>query len=318
MLYDAFNGDADGICALLQLRLAEPAESALVTGVKRDIGLLERVPAQAGDAVTALDIAVERNRAPLERLLAEGVKVRWFDHHNSGELPAHPNFEAHIDLAADICTSLIVDRHLKGAHRAWAVVAAFGDSMADSAQRAVAPMGLDAVQIGQLRELGELINYNAYGETVADLHFPPDALYRTLYGYREPFAFIREAAEYRTLQQGHAADMAQAFNVAPFTVRHGAAVYMLPDEAWARRVSGSFANELAQAHPHRAHALISLGHHGDYVVSVRSPLDTRRGADVLCRQFDTGGGRAAAAGINRLPESELERFIQAFYAIFAG
>jgi len=33
--YDVFNGDADGICALHQLRLAEPREATLVTGVKR-------------------------------------------------------------------------------------------------------------------------------------------------------------------------------------------------------------------------------------------------------------------------------------------
>ena len=30
---DVFNGDADGICALQQIRLAEPGESVLVTGV---------------------------------------------------------------------------------------------------------------------------------------------------------------------------------------------------------------------------------------------------------------------------------------------
>ncbi|GHD53921.1 hypothetical protein SAMN05216429_101155 [Marinobacter persicus] len=30
--YDVFNGDADGICALIQLRLAEPAETTLITG----------------------------------------------------------------------------------------------------------------------------------------------------------------------------------------------------------------------------------------------------------------------------------------------
>lgn len=41
--YDIFNGDADGICALHQLRLAEPREATLVTGVKRDIRLLEQV-----------------------------------------------------------------------------------------------------------------------------------------------------------------------------------------------------------------------------------------------------------------------------------
>ena len=35
--YDVFNGDADGICALQQLRLREPREAELVTGMKRDM-----------------------------------------------------------------------------------------------------------------------------------------------------------------------------------------------------------------------------------------------------------------------------------------
>ena len=65
----AFNGDADGLCALQQLRLVEAGEATLVTGVKRDITLLERVDAQAGDEVTVLDISLDRNRAALLRLL---------------------------------------------------------------------------------------------------------------------------------------------------------------------------------------------------------------------------------------------------------
>ena len=48
MNYDVFNGDADGLCALHQLRLANPALAELVTGVKRDIKLLDRVKAGAG------------------------------------------------------------------------------------------------------------------------------------------------------------------------------------------------------------------------------------------------------------------------------
>ena len=73
--FDVFNGDADGICALLQLRQVDPRPSQLVTGVKRDISLLERVAASPGDTVTALDIAVEKNRRPLEALLAAGINV---------------------------------------------------------------------------------------------------------------------------------------------------------------------------------------------------------------------------------------------------
>ena len=48
--YDVFNGDADGICSLLQLRLAAPCDAVLVTGVKRDIALLR--PRAARNAAT--------------------------------------------------------------------------------------------------------------------------------------------------------------------------------------------------------------------------------------------------------------------------
>jgi hypothetical protein len=36
----------------------------------------------------------------------------------------------------------------------------------------------------------------------------------------------------------------------------------------------------------------------------------------LCSQFDSGGGRKGAAGINHLPESELGRFVALFFRIF--
>jgi hypothetical protein len=51
---------------------------------------------------------------------------------------------------------------------------------------------------------------------------------------------------------------------------------------------------------------------GSLLVSVRAPLLNRNGSDTLCRQFPSGGGRAAAAGINALPEAQLDAFIQAF------
>ena len=54
--FDVFNGDADGICALTQLRNADPRDTRLVTGVKRDIELVARVEAVAGDVVTVLDV----------------------------------------------------------------------------------------------------------------------------------------------------------------------------------------------------------------------------------------------------------------------
>ena len=63
VFYDVFNGDADGICALHQLRLTEPRASVLVTGAKRDIALLDRVEAHAGDELTVLDVSLAVNSA---------------------------------------------------------------------------------------------------------------------------------------------------------------------------------------------------------------------------------------------------------------
>ena len=78
---DVFNGDADGICALIQLRLTHPADSTLVTGIKRDIQLLKKVSAKKGDKVTVLDISIAKNTEDLQKLLSDGVSVFYVDHH---------------------------------------------------------------------------------------------------------------------------------------------------------------------------------------------------------------------------------------------
>jgi hypothetical protein len=315
-LIDVFNGDADGLCALHQLRLADPAESELVTGPKRDISLLKRVKAQSGDRITVLDIALSKNRDALDRLLAAGVQVRYFDHHQPGDIPSHPNFEAHIDTDANVCTSLLVNRHLQDRHLAWAVTAAFGDNLADAARAAAAPLELSADQLSQLQSLGECLNYNGYGDTLDDLFFDPAELYRLMRPFADPFAFIAESPAYQTLNTGYQADMARAVAVSAEEARASGRIFMLPAEKWARRISGVFGNQLAVESPAQAHAVLTAKPEGGYVVSVRAPLNAKSGADVLCSQFDTGGGRKAAAGINHLPESELGRFIASFFDIY--
>ena len=189
--YDIFNGDADGICALHQLRLAEPRDAELVTGVKRDIELLARVSAGRGDEITVLDVSLETNRSRLMRMLEAGVRCRYFDHHFAGTVPSHPLLDAHIDTAPSVCTSLIVDRYLRGEHRAWAIVAAFGDNLPESAFAAAAGLQVPGHDLDVLRELGECLNYNAYGESVEDLLFHPAELYRRLRPYTEPLEFAR-------------------------------------------------------------------------------------------------------------------------------
>jgi hypothetical protein len=315
-LIDVFNGDADGLCALQQLRLSDPAESELVTGPKRDIGLLKRVQARAGDRVTVLDIALSKNRDALDRLLAAGAQVRYFDHHQPGDIPAHPNFESHIDTDANVCTSLLVNRHLQGRQQAWAVTGAFGDNLADAARQAAAPLDLSAGQLAQLQSLGECLNYNGYGDTLDDLFFDPADLYRQLRPFADPFAFLAESPAYQTLKTGYQDDMARAVTVNPMEARTTGRIFMLPAEKWARRISGVFGNQLAVESPAQAHAVLTAKAGGGYLVSVRAPLVDRSGADDLCSQFDSGGGRRGAAGINHLPEGEIGRFIALFFQTF--
>lgn len=309
---DVFNGDADGLCALHQLRLALPYASELVTGVKRDIKLLDRVKAGAGEQVSIFDISLDSNRDSLMRLLEAGASIEYFDHHHAGEIPQHPNLVTHIDTSASVCSSMLVDRCLAGQYRPWAIVAAFGDNLAASAQAMAEAADIAGGQAEKLKQLGEYLNYNSYGDTVADLHFHPADLYGEIQPYANPFVFIAESETFTRLASGFHDDMGKADSLKPLTEDDHCAAYQLPDMPWARRVSGIFANRLATSSPARAHAVFTLNRHGDYTVSVRAPLAKPQGADVLCLKFDTGGGRTAAAGINRLPVGDMDHFLAAF------
>jgi single-stranded DNA-specific DHH superfamily exonuclease len=314
----AFNGDADGLCALQQLRLADGrrGDEALVTGVKRDIALLGRVEARSGDECTALDISLDVNRAGLMALLEAGVRVRYFDHHFAGDIPPHPALEAHIDLSPNVCTSILVDRYLGGRFRAWAVAAAFGDSLPEEGKALAVAAEIADGATERLRTLGVAINYNAYGETIADLHVPPVELAEEMLKFEDPLAFADASAAFRKLAEGHREDMAAARRLEPLRRAPGAIVFLLPDLAWARRASGTLANDLAKANAESAVAIVSPRTEGGFLVSVRVPRDAATSAEEFCRKFPTGGGRRTAAGINNLPAETFNDFVTAFEGAF--
>ena len=314
--YDIFNGDADGICALHQLRLAEPREATLVTGVKRDIRLLDQVAHVRGAELTVLDISLDSNRAPLLQLL-ESCRVFYVDHHYAGDLPPSPNLIAHLDPSPEICTSLIVDSLLGGRFRGWAVAAAFGDNLHDSARKVAATLDLTEFQVAQLRELGELMNYNGYGQKVADLHLSPQALYAAVKPYADPLVFCKEGRILAQLRQGFADDLHRARGVKPLREAAHGRIFSFPAEKWASRIAGVFSNEKARERVESAHALLVDNGDTTFMVSVRAPIARRVGADVLCRAFPTGGGRAAAAGINALPAGQVEDFCRKFFEVFS-
>jgi hypothetical protein len=306
--HDVCNGDADGLFALRQLRLDNPVESILVTGIKRDIGLLERVRARDGDHVTVLDVAIGPNHDALVQLLDTGATVTWYDHHAPGAIPDHPRLKAHIDTDADTCTSLLVDAKLNGRFRAWAVAAAYGDNLPRSAERLAAMLSLSTEQRAELRLLGEAVNYNAYGDTESDVRIHPAALYRWMAHYKDPFDLIARSPIIHELDELRRNDLARARTETARLEDARFTMVMLPDAPWSRRVIGTFANELATSDPQRASAVLKELPDGDYTASLRAPVATPRGADALAREFG-GGGRAAAAGIERLPMADVPRFV---------
>jgi hypothetical protein len=317
--YDVFNGDADGICALIQLRNSKPRDAQLVTGVKRDISLLKRVEAGPGDSVTVLDISMDKNSQDLGRILEAGASVFYADHHFPGEIPDSGNLTALINEAPDTCTSILVNKHLKGEFLGWAVVGAFGDNLKKSAEALAAGLQLSAEDLQALENLGIYINYNGYGSDLEDLHFKPADLYQKLLPYENPLDFMRDGnPDFQKLEEGYLADMAAAEDTQPSASTDNSAAFILPNEKWARRVSGVYSNDLANRNPDRAHAVLTEKANGNYLVSVRAPINNKTGAVDLCRQFPTGGGRAAAAGINDLPADMLPQLIDALEKQYGG
>jgi len=84
----------------------------------------------------------------------------------------------------------------------------------------------------------------------------------------------------------------------------------------ARRISGVFSNFHARKSPDSAHAIFTENEDGTFTISIRAPLNDKRDADKLCKLFPTAGGRAAAAGINKLPAPMLDNFLAQFHNIY--
>jgi single-stranded DNA-specific DHH superfamily exonuclease len=306
--YDIFNGDADGICALQQLRLNEPKDAVRITGLKRDIDLLKRVEVEFGDEIVVLDVSFDKNREAVDKALKAGAHIFYSDHHFSGDLIKHKNLDLYIDLAPNTCTSLIINKYLNGAQAHWAVVGAFGDNFDVVAADLGGALGLNNAELEEYQQLGVCLNYNGYGFELEDLFIHPANLFEAVSPYGNPLDFIRHDACYSELLKQYQVDLALSNGMKPEEEDAKVAIFMLPNESWAKRIVGVMGNDLAKEYPDRAHALLVDMGDENYRVSVRAPYNNKSGADDLCRKFEGGGGRKAAAGVNRLPMKNLEMF----------
>lgn len=325
--FDVFNGDADGICALHQLRLADPRDAELITGAKREISLLARVnvildtEARQAGRITVLDISVERNRVALERLLDRGAAVQWFDHHEPGQPPVHPRFEPWLDTDSAVCTSILVDRYLGGRYRRWAICAAFGDNMMASALALARLPGPEQVsreaELQSLKRIGEALNYNAYAADTGTAVLAPEELYRQLAGITDPLA-LADWGPIRTLARMSLEDLQAAMGTGPILDLPRGCAWLLPPTVAARRARGLLGQHLRGVAGSRALLIIAPDGQGFLDISVRCPANAVRPASDFARRYDGGGGRATAAGIDHLPADRLDALLIDFERWLAG
>jgi len=311
-----FNGDADGLCGqhILFLELGPP--SLRVTGLKREIELLRRVPADAAGHVHALDISLKRNLPALSVLLDRGnVKVTWYDHHEPGDPPSHPSLELHVNQAPETCTAAIVNAVRGHRHPLWAAMAAFGDNQPATGSSLASAGGASAHEAQLLRRAGGLLNYNAYGELPGDQLIPAGDLAKRMEAYSSALDFCWDAPTFGPLAAQFEADRETLQSLSPLADFPRAKAFVVPDAPFARRYAGTWANERALERPDEALAVLHAVSDACYRISLRSPRAGGPAASGLAMEFG-GGGRKLAAGIDALPASDLERFVRRFGEYF--
>ncbi len=316
MNIDVFNGDADGIFSLIQLRKVNPIaveRQRLVTGVKRDISLVSKISdAEANQAnISVLDVSFDKNEREVARVLKQANSVFYCDHHQAKKLFEDKRLKAIINTDPAVCTALLINDYLQNAQALWAVAAAYGDGLDDSAECLADELKLTKEQKASLKELGMLVNYNGYGNAEEDLHYPPAELYKSLMAYDDPFAVITDATSpYARLKAGYDADLANAQAIPVQAEAKAVLVVELPNTPWANRISGTYGNILAAQHRDKAIVIVSNNLQNGLTISLRAPKNNPYGAADICSQFATGGGRESAAGINALPIAELSQFVK--------
>lgn len=263
-------------------------------------------------AITVLDVSFDKNVDGVKQVLEVCRNLFYCDHHKADELFEHEKLIANIHTEPTVCTGLLLNAYLKDKYPLWAIAAAYGDGLDHVAARHAKRLQINERQQNQLKKLGVLVNYNGYGSSVEDLHFDPAELFASLANYHTPLDIIQDReSPFLQLEQGYIDDMSKVESSENISANDNLIALLLEDAAWARRISGTYGNQLAAQHPEKPVIIASHNVEGTLTISLRAPKNNPYGASTICSQFATGGGREGAAGINSLPNSEINTFIDA-------
>lgn len=310
--YDLFNGDADGIVSLHQYRMHFPQHSHLITGVKRDVELLRHVTTVTNSCVTVFDVSHKTNKEHARQVLANNNRLVWFDHHQAGMYIPDDNMSMNIDSSPSCCTSMLVDTHVDGLYRPWAIVGAYGDNLHDVVKEMCPLAYLDAHKLSMLQEIGETLNYNGYGNVESDLTVHPKDVYIDLSKYESPFDYRNQSLVYDKIFHQKCMDSRELETSDVLHQCDAGKIILLPDSKASVRFSGIYSNRLSLNNPDQAFVILTSVDADTYRVSIRAPYNRPYGACSLAENFTTGGGREKAAGVNTLPKNKLKLLISLF------
>ena len=127
-------------------------------------------------------------------------------------------------------------------------------------------VGLSARKTATLEKLGIGLNYNAYGDSISDLHIDPAELAREMRPFEDPQDFVRHSSTFARLASGYDEDMRKARALMPTRQVPGATTLVLPGEPWARRAIGVLANE-------SGNSITLVGPEGKQHVILRTDLE---------------------------------------------
>ena len=129
-----------------------------------------------------------------------------------------------------------------------------------------------------------MLNYNSYGDAIEELYYSPVELHKRMRNYSNPVTFIEGESVFSNLREAYYQDMSAARGVLGET-RPGGLVNFLPNLPWARRLTVTFANLIANDYRNQVIAVLTHGDSHHYRVHLRTPEASTVAAVIFAGDF---------------------------------
>ncbi len=96
-------------------------------------------------------------------------------------------------------------------------------------------------------------------------------MFKALQPFSDPFEFYHASGELNQLREGFRNDMRKAESELPVRQTSAGRIYQFQNQAWCRRVSGVYSNQVAREAPDLAHALLVERKDGNFFWLVSAP-----------------------------------------------